>query len=120
MTLDIKDYFLQSFLEVPEYLRIHSKYFCEALRKKYNINKIIAPNGFVYCCIKRGMYSLKQAAKLAREQLIKHLAPYGYHPSPHSPNIWYHTSRPTKFCLCVDDFGVKYYSQDDATHLIKA
>ena len=26
----------------------------------------------------------------------------------------------TKFCLCVDNFGIKYYSKDDAEHLISA
>ena len=33
--------------------------------------------------------------------------------------LWHHKSRPTKFALCVDDFGVKYFSKDDAEHLIK-
>ena len=29
-----------------------------------------------------------------------------------------HLTRPTIFCLCIDDFGVKYFSKDDANHLI--
>lgn len=29
-----------------------------------------------------------------------------------------HDTRPTVFCLCVDDFGIKCYSKDDANHLI--
>ena len=66
------------------------------------------------------MYGLKQAAKLARDQLIKTLAPFGYHPTTQSHNIWEHTTRRTKFCLCVDDFGIKYFSQEDAEHLLNA
>jgi hypothetical protein len=31
---------------------------------------------------------------------------------------WQHDTRPTKFCLCVDDFGVKYFSTADADHLL--
>ena len=31
-----------------------------------------------------------------------------------------HVTRPTIFCLCVDDFGVKYFTQEDADHLITA
>ena len=27
-----------------------------------------------------------------------------------------HKSKPTKFCLCVDDFGVKFWSEEDADH----
>ena len=66
------------------------------------------------------MYWLKQAAKLAREQLIKTLKPFGYYPTTESQNIWAHTTRKTKFCLCVDDFGIKYYNESDADHLMTA
>ena len=34
--------------------------------------------------------------------------------------MWVHDTRATRFCLCVDDFGVKYTSIDDANHLINA
>ena len=66
------------------------------------------------------MYGLKQAAILAYKQLVKHLHPFGYTPVPHSLSLWTHDRKPTKFCLCVDDFGVKYYSKEDALHLINA
>ena len=56
-----------------EYMRIHGKYFFEDIRQKYNINNIIAKEGYVYYKILRGMHGLKQAATLARDQLIKHL-----------------------------------------------
>ena len=120
LTLDIRDFFLQSFLKEPEYLRIHSRYFLDDIRRQYDIDNLIAPDGYVYCKIKRGMYGLKQAAKLARDQLVQHLAKHGYAPCEGTPNIWAHKERRTKFCLCVDDFGVKYYSKADALHLIDA
>ena len=120
MSIDIKDYFLQSFLPEPEYMKIHGKYFFEDIRKQYDIDKIIDEDGFVYCKIVKGMYGLKQAAMLGRENIITVLKPFGYYPDPMSPNIWQHTTRPTKFCLCVDDFGVKYFSQKDLDHLIIA
>ena len=31
--------------------------------------------------------------------------------------MWKYHTRKTMFCLCVDDFGVIYYSQDDIIHL---
>ena len=43
------------------------------MRKKYNIDNIIDSDGYVYCKIKRGMYGLKQSAKLARDMIIAHL-----------------------------------------------
>ena len=91
MCIDLKDFFLQSFLEEPEYIRIHGKYFVGEIRNKYNIDEIIAPDGYVYCEAIRGMYGLNQAAKLARDQLIRTLKPFGYYPTTESQNIWAHT-----------------------------
>ena len=31
--------------------------------------------------------------------------------------MWEHKTRPTKFCVCVDDFGIKYWSREDQDHL---
>ena len=120
MTLDIKDFFLKTLMTDHEYMRIHNKYFIGKIREQYDIDNIVAKDGFVYCKIKKGMYGLKQAAKLAYDDLKQHLAKYGYSPNPLAPNIWSHETRKTKFCLCVDDFGVQYFSEQDAQHLMKA
>ena len=53
MTLDIKDFFLQSTMQNHEYMRIHSKYFTTELRQKYNLHEKIAKDGYVYCRIKK-------------------------------------------------------------------
>ena len=74
---------------------------------------MIAADNYVYCKINKGIYGLKQAAKLANEKLIKDLAHFGYFPDPLAPNLWSHKTRPTKFCLCVDDFGVKYFDKEE-------
>ena len=107
-------------MEQPEYVRIHGKCFLPDIREKYNIDELIAEHGYVYCEAIRGMYELKQAAKLARDQLVATLKPYGYYPTTESQNIWAHVSRPIIFCLCVDDFGIKYFSQEDADYLLTA
>ena len=120
LTLDIKDFFLQTLMTSNEYMRIHNKYFIGAIRQKYKIDKLIAKDGYVYCRIKKGMYGLRQAARLAYDDLKQHLRKYGYMPDPIAPNIWKHETRKTKFCLCVDDFGVQYFSDSDAQHLISA
>ena len=120
ITLDLKDYFLQSDLPEAEYMKIHGRYFFNNIRQKYNIDDLIANDGYVYCKIVKGCYGLKQAAMLAHKKLIKHLKPFGYSPDFYAPNIWKHVSRPTKFCLCVDDFGIKTFSNNDTDHLINA
>ena len=66
------------------------------------------------------MYGLKQAAVLAFNNLVKNLSEHGYSPVPNTIGIWQHATRKTKFCLCVDDFGVKYFSKEDADHLLSS
>ena len=119
-SLDLKDHFLQSEMTPPEYMKIHRKYFFDDIKKQYNIDSLIHHDEYVYCQINKGMYGLKQAAKLGRDKIIQTLQPFGYFPDKHSPNIWRHTSRPTVFCLCVDDFGIKYFSKSDLDHLVDA
>ena len=66
------------------------------------------------------MYGLKEAGILAFKQLARHLSPLGYEPAPYTPGLWRHTTRPMTFALCVDDFGIKYFSKADALHLVAA
>ena len=57
---------------------------------------------------------------MAYENLIKNLAPFGYRPIPNTDSYWEHRQYPTKFCLCVDNFGVKFFDKRDINHLITA
>ena len=66
------------------------------------------------------MYGLKQAAILAYDNLKTNLQPFGYSPVVGTVGLWKHATRPTTFCLCVDDFGIKYTSKSDAQHLLDA
>jgi hypothetical protein len=74
-------------------------------------------NGHVTVEIWKGMYGLPQAGILANECLKKHLAKYGYHPTPRTPGLFTHDTRPITFALVVDDFGVKYVGREHAEHL---
>jgi hypothetical protein len=118
MGADLKDFFLASPMEEPEYMRIHSRFFPPDVHEQYNIASKTASDGYVYVRIKKGMYGLIQAATLAYKNLKKNLEPHGYYPCPNTEGLWKHVSRPTTFCLCVDDFGIKYYSRADAEHLL--
>jgi len=39
---------------------------------------------------------------------------------PYSLSLWHHSSLKITFCLCVNDFGIKYYSRPDALHLLNS
>ena len=101
-----------------EYIKIPFRWIPEEIRQQYNLYDLVEPDGYVYCEVRKGMYGLKQAARLAFDNLIKLLAPDGYYPVRESPGLWKHKTRSTIFTLCVDDFGIKYASQEDADHLI--
>ena len=119
MSADLKDFFLASPMATPENMRIHRKYIPQDIIDKYHLETKFN-NDYIYVKIKKGMYGLKQAAILAYEHLVNNLKPHGYEPIPHTVGLWRHKTRKTKFCLCVDDFGIKYYSKDDAQHLLNA
>ena len=118
MTIDINDFFLQTTMLEAEYMKIHKKYFLEDIREKYSIDKLVHVDGYVYCKIKKGMYGLKQVARLAYDELKIHLAQYNHYPDKYTQNIWAHKTQETKFYLCVDDFGVQYFSKDNIYHLL--
>mmetsp|Transcript_116662 Transcript_116662/g.238650 ORF Transcript_116662/g.238650 Transcript_116662/m.238650 type:complete len:106 (+) Transcript_116662:950-1267(+) len=86
---------------------------------QYNLNIIVAPNGYVYIVICRAMYSLKQSGMLANKELKKVLAKAGYFPSQHMAGLLVHKTRSISFTFVVDDFGVKYINKADALHLEK-
>ena len=70
--------------------------------------------------IVKGMPAFKQAARLANEILVHHLAPYGYALVQHTPSLWKHESNGILFALVVDDFGIKSTSNSATSHLIQA
>ena len=68
--------------------------------------------------IKKGVYGLPQAVKLANDKPKLHLAKFVYEPSPITSGLWRHQTRPLPLSLVVDDFGVKYESQYYITHIL--
>ena len=117
MCADIKDHFLATPMDEPEYMRVQYKYIPEDIRVRYQLHSKVTPDGWIYIKIQKGMPGLKQAAILAYKHLKNCLQPFGYEPIPGTVGMWHHKTRPTKFCLCVDDFGIKFWSKEDADHL---
>ena len=80
----------------------------------------IAENGHVYIEIRKGMYGLKEVGILAFNYLVENWAPHGYYSCRYTPGLWKYKIRSTTFILCVDDFGIKNYNEDDLNHLLDA
>ena len=63
---------------------------------------------------------LKNGAILAYDNLKKKLEPHGYTTIVGTTGMWEHKMKQTKFCFCVDDFGIKYHTHEDVMHLLNA
>ena len=116
LTLDIKDFYLNTPLDRPEYLRISSKFLPQHIVVKNNLQQYLH-NGSILFEVNKGMYGLPQAGLLAQNRLIHHLAAHGYHQTT-TTCLFRHVDNGTDFTLVVDDFGVKYATKEGALHLI--
>ena len=116
--LDVGNFYLVTLLERYEYMRLPLKHFSQHTINQYNLLEN-AKNGWVYVKIRKAIYGLPQAGKLANNQLKKHLGPAGYYEVAPTPDLYTYVTRPIQFSLVVDDFGVKYVSKEHADHLIR-
>ena len=115
--MDVKNFYYEMPMERYEYMRLPRALLPSEIVAQYHLDSL-AHDGWVYMEIRKGMPGLKQAGKIANERLRLHLAKYGYTPTPRTPALWKHATRPVTFTLVVDDFGIKYEGDDHAQHLI--
>ena len=118
MAIDLANFYLNTPLKRPEYIKLKLENFPEDVIAEYNLSEKATADGYVYCEVTKGMYGLPQAGILAQELLEKRLAAHGYTQSKFTPGFWTHKWRPISFTLVVDDFGVKYVGREHAEHLI--
>ena len=77
LTMDAKDFYLNTPLTRPEYLRIPLKFIAPCVLDKHHLRPYIDKKAILFS-VHRGMYGLPQAGYLAQIQLIKHLRAHGY------------------------------------------
>ena len=118
MTMDIKDFYLNTPMARYQYMRLRLADMPKDVIAHYRLNKIAIPEGYIYCEIQKGMYGLPQAGIIAQQLLEEHLQKDGYCQSKTTPGLWHHNTRPISFSLVIDDFGVKYVGEENAQHLL--
>ena len=119
MTLDIKNFYLNTPLGRYEYLRLKLTNLPEDVIENYGLKDKATSDGYVYVEIRKGMYGLPQAGMLAQELLKQRLMKHGYAQSKVTPGFWTHSWRPISFTLVVNDFGVKYVGKEHADQLVR-
>jgi Reverse transcriptase (RNA-dependent DNA polymerase) len=118
MTLDVKDFYLSITMKWEDrvYSQFPEKLVPERIKVRHKLRK--REDGWVYLCVTKGMYGLKQAGRLANKQLTELLEEHGYAPCAVTLGLWKHETRAIMFMLVVDDLGVKYEREEDLFHLI--
>jgi hypothetical protein len=116
MTMDIKDFYLNTPMDRYEYVMIPVSLIPKAIFDQYKLGPLVH-NGHVYVEIRKGMYGLPQAGQIANDALVPYLALHGYHQCTHTPGLFKHSTCPVIFSLVVDDFGVQYVGCENAQHL---
>ena len=114
MSLDISNFYLETPMARPEYMRMSLENIPQQIIELYKLREKADAKGFVYVEITKGMYGLPQAGIIAQELLEKRLNKRGYYQSTFTPGLWMHKTMSTKFALVVDDFGIKYEREEDA------
>jgi len=120
MTMDIKDFYLNTPMARYEYMRLRIADMPDDVIEHYNLRDKATPDGYIYCEIQKGMYGLPQAGIIAQQLLEERLEQHRYCQSKTTPGLWKHYTRPIIFTLIVDDFGVKYVGEENAQHLLDA
>ena len=84
-TKAIRNFYLGTPMEFFQYMRMHKKEIPVEILEEYNI--LFDSKGFVYCEIRKGVYGLWEVGALAHEQLVGHLAGFGYYPVSHTTGL---------------------------------
>ena len=118
-TADLSNFYLCTPMPRPEFGRVKLTDIPDEIIIEYNLREIATPDGWVYFRADKTHYGLPQAGSLSHDLLEKRLNKEGYYKSLIVPGLWKHKTRSIQFVLVVDDFGIKYITNDDLNHLIK-
>ena len=83
----IKHFYLNNVLPDPEFMRIPLTMIPQEIVDAYNLTELVDEQGWIYMSIEKVMYGLKQAGTIANQELVKNMAPFGYHNLQHTPGL---------------------------------
>ena len=97
-TVDIKDFYLNTPMERYEYMRFEAKLIPAEVMQQYNLHSLVS-DGYVYFEVRKGMYGLEQAGRIANDRLQRHLNKHGYYQDPSTPGLFRHKQNSVSFTL---------------------
>ncbi len=95
-TIDLKNFYLDTPMPDPEYVRIKITDIPAEFIEEYKLAGTDR-DGWIYFEIRRGCYGLPQAGILANDLLRSRLLTEGYYEVESTPGLWRHKWRPIQF-----------------------
>ena len=108
LTIEISNFYLNTQMKQPEYMRLKISDMPNNIIEQYKLNETVTPNGYVNVKIQEGMYGLPQAGIISQQLMEKRLNAKGYYQSKITPGFSTHKWRPISFSLYEYEFEVKY------------
>ena len=93
MTADISNFYINTLLTRPEYIRLKLTDIPDKIISEYKLQQKATLDGSIYLEVTKGMYGLPQAGRLANKLLEKRLNKEGYYQSKLVPGLWNHEKR---------------------------
>jgi hypothetical protein len=118
-TMDLKNFYLNTPLDRPEYIHIKLADIPQEFINEYKL-KELACDSWIYFEMCRGMYGLPQAGILANKLLGDRLAEFNYYEEATTPRLWHHKWCPVMFALIVNNFAIQYIGDAHLDHLCQA
>ena len=84
---DIGNFYTNSKLDTPEYMKIHISLIPHEIIDKYNVMIFVDKEGYVHVKITEAMYGLAQSGQIANQDLQEHLAKYNFYPTRRTPGL---------------------------------
>ena len=120
ITMDIKDFYLGTPMDRPEFMRMPASNVPQSIIDKYKLEPYIDNKRNLLFEINKTLWGLPQSGLLSRTRLCNQLSKHDYLECARTPGLFRHRTRNIAFTLVVDDFLVKYKRTEDAKHLIEA
>ena len=76
--LDLKDFYLNTPMDHPEYLKMKLANFPEDVTAHYKLSEKVTKDGYVFCKICKGTYRLTHAGLIDQQLLKTRLEMHGY------------------------------------------
>ena len=100
LSANIKDHFLHTLTDTPEYMRVPYSCFPPNIKDYYQLQNIVTSDGYIFIKINKAMYGLKQAAILAYQCIKKSLVPHVYYPVVGTTGLWRYNKKKIFLFMC--------------------